>query len=111
MSERRAGPEKGDVSAEPAANGRRPKLVPEASNTGTGPSRRGSGVDMRAKDSRVNTGNPARSGARPQPEAREGQAGPGGVTEGPGVAKKRVTIAERRGPGSRATPKERERGD
>ena len=58
MSERRAGLEKANVCAEPALNGRRPPWVLEASNTRTGSSRRGSGVDMRAKDWRVNTGDP-----------------------------------------------------
>src|SRR5690349_6887426 len=64
MSERRAGLENDNARAEPAAKERRPPLAPEVSNTRTGPSRRGSDVDMRAKDLRVNTGNPAWSGDR-----------------------------------------------
>jgi hypothetical protein len=58
MSERRAGLETANVSAEPAIKGRRPPLGREASSRSTGPSHRGSDVDMRAKDSRVNTGDP-----------------------------------------------------
>jgi hypothetical protein len=54
----RAGLENDDARAEPAAKERRPPLAPKVSNTRTGPSRRGSDVDMRAKDLRVNTGKP-----------------------------------------------------
>ena len=94
MSERRAGLEKVNASVEPAKDGRRPPLTLEASNASTGSGRRGSDVDMRAKDSRVNTGSPAWSGARPQPEAREGQAGPGGVAEGPVVCAEQRVVQE-----------------
>ena len=103
MSERRAGLETANASAEPAIKGRRPPLVREASNRSTGPSRRGSGVDMRAKDSRVNTGDPF-------PCPGEGpcnwrsvrtRAGRGWKSERPILAVKRVMIVERRGLGSR----------
>jgi hypothetical protein len=103
MSERRAGLETAKVSAEPAIKGRRPPLVREASNERTGPSRRGSGVDMRAKDSRVNTGDPfpcAGEGPRNRRSART-RAGRGWKSERPIRAMKRVTIVERRGLGSR----------
>ena len=81
MNERRAGLEKGNVSVEPAERGRRPQLTLEASNIRTGSGRRGSGVDMCAKEKRVNMGSPSWSGARPQREAREGR-GPAGLGGG-----------------------------
>ena len=58
MSERRAGLEKVNASVEPAKDGRRPLLTREASDKRTGSGRRGSGVDMRAKEKRVNMGSP-----------------------------------------------------
>jgi hypothetical protein len=103
MNERRGGLEKGNVSVEPAERGRRPQLTLEASNMRTGSGRRGSGVDMCAKEKRVNMGSPSRSGARPQREAREGEARPAWVAERFVVAMKRVMIVERRDLSSRAT--------
>jgi hypothetical protein len=103
MNKRRAGLEKGNVSVEPAEFGRRPQLTLEVSNTGTESGRRGSGVDMCAKEKYVNMGSPSWSGARPQREAREGEARPAWVTERSVVAMKRVMIVERRDLSSRAT--------
>ena len=103
MSERRAGLETANVSAEPAIKGRRPLFVREASNTRTGSSRRGSGVDMRAKDWRVNTGDPfpcAGTGPCNWRSVRT-RAGRAGKSERPIRALKRVTIAEQRGLSSR----------
>ena len=113
MSERRAGLEKAKVSAEPALNGRRPPWVLEASNTRTGLSHRGSGVDMRAKEGRVNTGDPPSCAGKCWGNRRpvRARAGRGWKSERPTVAVKRVTIVERRGPSSRAMPKRPERGD
>jgi hypothetical protein len=101
MSERRAGLETANVSAEPAIKGRRPPLDREASNRSTGPSRRGSGVDMRAKEKRVNMGSPTRREASSQPASREDQAGLRRVAERSAVALKRVMIVERRDLSSR----------
>src|SRR4051794_2572124 len=103
MSERRAGLEKANASAEPAIKGRRPKLVLEASNTSTGSSRWGSDVDMRAKDSRVNTGNPPSCVGKGLCNRRSvrTRAGRVGKSERPIRAGKRVTTVEQRGLGSR----------
>jgi hypothetical protein len=103
MNERRAGLEKGNASVEPAEIGRRPKLTLEASNKSTGAGRRGSGVDMCAKEKRVNMGNPTWREGRSQPEIREEQAGLRRVAERFVVATKRVMIVERRDLSSRAT--------
>jgi hypothetical protein len=100
----RAGLETANASAEPAIKGRRPPSVLEVSNKRTGPSRRGSGVDMRAKDSRVNTGSPTQREARSQPAIREDQAGPRRVAERSAVARKRVMIVEQRDLSSRVRP-------
>jgi hypothetical protein len=99
----RAGLEKVNVSVEPAKDGRRPLLTLEASNTSTGSGRRGSGVDMGAKEKRVNMGSPTGREARSQPAIREDQAGLRRVAERSAVAMKRVMIAERRDLSSRAT--------
>jgi hypothetical protein len=101
MSERRAGLEKVNASVEPAKDGRRPPLTREASNASTGSGCRGSGVDMRAKEKRINRGSPTGREASSQPASREDQAGPRRVAEGSAVAVKRVTIVERRDLGSR----------
>jgi hypothetical protein len=101
MSERRAGPEKVNASVESAKDGRRPPLTLEASNTSTGSGRRGSGVDMRAKEERVNMGSPTRWEVRSQPAIREDQAGLRRVAERSAVAAKRVMIVERRDLSSR----------
>jgi hypothetical protein len=113
MSERRAGLEKANACAEPALNGRRPKWALEASNTRTGLSRRGSGVDMRAKDGCVNTGDPPPCAGESQGNRRpvRARAGRGWKSERPILARRRVTIVERRGLSSRAMPKRPERGE
>jgi len=105
MSERRAGLERGNVSVGPAEIGRRPPLTLEVSNRSPEPGRRGNGVDMCAKERYVNMGSPSQRGARPQRDAREGQARLAGVTERFVVAMKRVTIAERRDLGSESEGK------
>ena len=81
---------------------RRPKAGREASNANTVWCHRGIGDGMGAKEQRVNTGSPVRRGERPQLQIREDQSRPHGVTERSVVAKKRVTIVERRGLSSRA---------
>src|SRR5260370_32486788 len=101
MNERRAGLEKGNVSVEPAEFGRRPQLTLEASNMRTGSGRRGSGVDMCAKEKRVNMG--SQTWREAQPEFREEQAGLRRVAERSVVAMKRVMIVERRDLSSRTT--------
>jgi hypothetical protein len=80
MNERRAGLEKVNARVEPAKDGRRPPLTLEVSNKRTGSGRRGSGVDMRAKEKRVNMGSPTGREARSQPAIRSGsgRAAPGG---------------------------------
>src|SRR5260370_15307808 len=96
MNERRAGLEKGNVSVEPAEFGRRPQLTLEASNMRTGSGRRGSGVDMCAKEKRVNMG--SQTWREAQPEFREEQAGlrrGGGKCAG---RKKRGKIVGRKDP-------------
>ena len=103
MNERRIGLEKVNVSVEPAKDGRRPKLVLEASNIRTGSGRRGSGVDMCSKEKRVNMGSPPLREERSQPEIREEQAGLRRVAERSVVAMKPVMIVERRDLSSRAT--------
>ena len=82
---------------------RRPKAGREASNANTVWCHRGIGDGMGAKEQRVNTGSPVRRGERPQLQIREDQSRPHGVTERSVVAKKRVTIVERRDLSSRAT--------
>ena len=101
MSERRAGLEKVNASVEPAKDGRRPLLTREASNKRTGSGRRGSGVDMRAKEKRVNMGSPTWRDLSSQPAIREDQAGPHRVAERSAIAMKRVMIVERRDLSSR----------
>jgi hypothetical protein len=103
MNKRRAGLEKGNVSIEPAELGRRPQLILEESSIRTGSGRRGSGVDMCAKEKRVNMGNPTWRETRSQPEIREEQAGLRRVAARSVVAMKRVMIVERRDLSSRAT--------
>jgi hypothetical protein len=78
-------------------------LVLEVSNMRIGPSRRGSDVDMRAKDSRVNTGGPSSCVGESSRNWRSVRirAGRGWKSERPIRAVKRVTIVERRGLGSR----------
>jgi len=100
--ERRASLETGNVSAELVRNRRRPLSVREVSSESTEQKHRGIGAGMWAKEGNVNTGSPRRRGERPQPEAREGQAGPVRMAERSVVATKRVTIVERRGLSSRA---------
>ena len=95
--ERRASLETGNVTAEPVRNRQRPRSVWEASSKSTKRKHRGNGAGMWAKEGNVNTGSPRRRGERPQPEAREGQAGSARVAERPVVAVKRVTIVEQRG--------------
>ena len=104
MSERRAGLEKVNASVEPAKDGRRPLLIREASNKCTGSGRRGSGVDMRAKEKRVNMGSPMRREVSSQPASREDQAGSRRVAERSAIAMKRVMIVERRDLSSRVRP-------
>ena len=104
MSERRAGLEKVNARVEPAKDGRRPPLTLEASNASTGSGRRGSDVDMRAKEKRINMGSPTRREVSSQPASREDQAGPRRVAERSAVALKRVMTVERRGLGSRVRP-------
>ena len=58
-----------------------------------------------AKEGSGNTGSPRRRGERPQPEAREGQAGPARVAERSVVAVKRGTTVERRDLGSESERK------
>src|SRR6516225_1669295 len=95
--ERRASLETGNVTAEPVRNRRRPPSDWEASSKSTKQEHRGIGTGMWAKEGSGNTGSPSRRGERPQPEAREGQAGSARVAERPVVAVKRVTIVEQRG--------------
>ena len=95
--ERRASLETGNVTAEPVRNRRRPPSDWEASSKSTKQKHRGIGAGMWAKEGSGNTGSPSRRGERPQPEAREGQAGSARVAERPVVAVKRVTIVEQRG--------------
>ena len=102
--ERRASLETGNVTAEPVRNRRRPPSDWEASSKSTKQKHRGIGAGMWAKEGNVNTGSPRRRGERPQPEAREGQAGPARVAERSVVALKRVMIVERRDLSSRAMP-------
>ena len=74
-------------------------MVLEVSNMRIGPSRRGSDVDMRAKGSRVNTGDPfpcVGESSRNRRSVRI-QAGRGWESERSIRAEKRVTIVERRG--------------
>src|SRR2546423_1821954 len=96
MSGRRAGLGKANVWAEPALNWRRPQWVLEVSNTSTGSSRRGSGVDMRAKDWRVNTGDPLPCAGESRGNRRpvRARAGREWKSERPTVAVKRVTTVE-----------------
>jgi hypothetical protein len=70
------------------------------SNKRTGLSRRGSGVDMRAKDWRVNTGDPLPCAGESRGNWRpvRARAGREWKSERPILALKRVTIVERRGP-------------
>ena len=102
-NEHRASLEKGNVDAEFVRLRRRPKAGREASNANTVWCHRGIGDGMGAKEQRVNTGSPVRRGERPQLQIREDQSRPHGVTERSVVAKKRVTIVERRDLSSRAT--------
>src|SRR5215831_2368349 len=102
--ERRASLETGNVTAEPVRIRRRPPSVWEASSKSTEQKHRGIGAGMWVKEGSVNTGSPRWRGARPQPEACEGQTGPARVTERSVVASKRVMIAEQRDLGSRAMP-------
>ena len=108
MSKRRTSLEKGNVTAELLEYTRRPKLLREASDIRTAGEHRGSGDGMRAKERRVNTGDPEpRSAHRSdQPRPREGETGRDWESERPVVAMKRVTIAEPRGLSSRATQQE-----
>src|SRR5918911_4821538 len=101
MSERRAGLETVNASVEPAKDGGRPPLALEVSNTSTGSGRRGSGVDMRAKEKRVNMGSPTWREGSSQPASREDQAGPHRVAERSAIAMKRVMIVERKDLSSR----------
>ena len=81
------------------ANMRRPKLKREVSDRGTASGHRGSGEGMRAKDWRVNTGDPSScvgKGLRNRRSVRT-RAGRAGKSERPIRALKRVTIAEQRG--------------
>ena len=96
-TERRASLETGNVTAEPVRIRRRPLSAWEASSKSTKQEHRGIGAGIWAKEGSVNTGSPRRRGERPQPEAREGQAGSPWVAERLVVASKRVMIVERRG--------------
>ena len=102
-NERRASLEKGNVDAEFVRKRRRPKAGRGASNANNVRCHRGIGDGMGAKEQRVNTGSPGRWGERPQPEIREDQSRPQGVTQSSVVVKKRGTIVERRDLSSRAT--------
>ena len=108
--ERQRSLETSNVTAEPIRTGRRPLSAWEASSKSTEQKHRGSGAGMWAKEEDVNTGSPRRWGQRPQPEAREGQAGSARVAERSVVAKKRVMIAEPRDLSSRSTQKQQEPG-
>src|SRR5215831_6934087 len=79
--ERRASLETGNVTAEPVRIRRRPRSVWEASSKSTEQKHRGIGAGMWVREGSVNTGSPRWRGARPQPEACEGQTGPARVTE------------------------------
>jgi hypothetical protein len=79
--ERRVSLETGNVTAELVRIRRRPPSAGEASSKSTEQKHRGIGAGMWAKEGSVNTGSPRWWGARPQPEAREGQAGPARVAE------------------------------
>jgi hypothetical protein len=110
MSERRASLENPNVTAELVISMRRLKLPWEASDDRTTAEHRGNGDGMSAKETRVNTGSPERRGARPQPDAREGEAGPIWMAERPVGAMKRLITVERRGLSSRsAQPRARVR--
>ena len=91
------------MDAEPVILRRRPKAGREASNASNVWCHRGMGDGMGAKEQRVNTGSPVRWGEEPQLEIREDQRRPRGVTERSVIARKRVTIVERRDLSSRAT--------
>ena len=103
--ERRASLETGNVTAEPVRNRRRPPSAWEASSESTEQEYRGIGAGMWAKEGSVNMGNPSRWAERAQPQFREEQTGSVRVAERSVVARKRVTIVERRGLSSRATLK------
>ena len=82
---------------------RRPRPKREVSDRGTALGHRGSGEGMRAKDWRVNTGDPSScvgESSRNRRSVRT-RAGRAGKSERPIRALKRVTIAEQRGLGSR----------
>jgi hypothetical protein len=101
-NEHRASLEKGNVDAESVRKRRRPKAGREASNANNVGCHRGIGDGMDAREQRVNTGSPQRWGERPRLGIREDQTRPRRVTERSVVAKKRVTIVERRDLSSRA---------
>ncbi len=61
-------------------------------------SRRGSGVGMYAEEVERNTGSPMGEERGPQPDSREGQAGPYGVAERPVVARKLGNASGAKGP-------------
>ena len=102
-NEHRASLEKGNVNAESVILRRRPQAGREVSSRSSVRCHRGIGDGMSAKEQRVNTGSPQRRGERPQLQIRKDQSRPLRVAERSVVAKKRVTIVERRGLSSRAT--------
>ncbi len=103
-SERRAGLEKANVGADPplitgkAAVAGELGVTPREA-TRTQRSHRGSGDGMSAQEIQTQHGKPQAVGARdPQPDAREGQAGPPGVAERPVVPRKPGNAGGGKGP-------------
>jgi hypothetical protein len=103
--ERRASLEKPNVPVEIVGASRRPKPVREESVESIFREDRGSGGGMCAKDKGVNTGDPAQSGGTSHGNRRSARIGAGLNWESERfiVAKKRVTIVERRDLSSKAT--------
>ena len=91
------------MTVDRVTNRRRPQPRREESDRGTALEHRGSGEGMRAKDWRVNTGDPSScvgKGLRNRRSVRT-RAGRAGKSERPIRAGKRVTTVEQRGLGSR----------
>src|ERR1700741_5450754 len=103
--DRRASLETGNVTVEPIRKRRRPPSVREESSKSTAQKHRGIGAGMWAKEGSVNMGTRSRWAERAQPQFREEQTGSVRLAERSVVARKRVTIVERRGLSSRATLK------
>src|ERR1700684_2528140 len=103
--ERRASLEKPNVPVEIVGASRRPKPVREESVESIFREDRGSGGGMCAKDKGSNTGDPAQRGGTSHGNRRSARIGAGLNWESERfiVAKKRVTIVERRDLSSKAT--------